>query len=314
VLFLAQDDRATVELVTNQLLLLATIVGAIAALPPLIEFIIDARKRRERIALSLDVGPPPEQDVQLIGLESVVADLADLIDRAADPAPYRELRLGNELLIVGPALSGKKSLARRIAREARIARIITVYNPRNADALARAKSLLRARTDESVMLLLPSIDQVFDNDDDDEDVEAELDALIDAVASRDDVLVVGTAQKLAEGDDLDNLFGYKVLLPGAPAVERRASPPREDLRRVIAEVCAHQLERATRAGCVLEGLTPEQFTGRVVARVGNPAEVEDILEAARTTAIFELRRGRSKAPTLTPDVLSKAIRRVMGSE
>lgn len=313
-MFLAQEDTATVELVTNQLLVLATIVGAIAALPPLIEFIIDARKRRERISLALDVGPPPQDDSPLVGLDEIVADLADLIDRAASPRAYRDLKLGNELLIVGPALSGKKSLARRIAREARIGRIITVYNPRNADALARAKSLLRERTDESAMLLLPSIDQVFDNDDDDEDVEAELDALIDAVASREDILVVGTAQKLAEGDDLDNLFGYKVLLPGAPEVQRRASPPREDLRRVISQVCEHQLDRALRAGFALEGLTREIFTGRIVARVGNPAEVEDILEAARTAAIFLVRQGRSKAPTLTPEVLSKAIRRVMGSE
>lgn len=313
-MFLGQEDTATVELVTNQLLLLATIVGAIAALPPLIEFIIDARKRRERIALALDVGPPPASDVPLIGLESVLADLSDLIDRAAAPEAYRDLKLGNELLIVGPALSGKKSLARRIAREARIERIITVYNPRNADALARAKALLLKQSDGPVMLLLPSIDQVFDNDDDDEDVEAELDALIDAVSSRDDVLVVGTAQKLAEGDDLDNLFGFKVLLPGAPEVRRREKPPPADLQRVIALVCAHQLERAVRAGCVLDGLTPEDFTARVVARVGNPAEVEDIIEAARTTAIHDVRRGKAKGPTLTREVLSKAIRRVMGSE
>ncbi len=83
---------------------------------------------------------------------------------------------------------------------------------------------------------------------------------------------------------------------------------------MIALVCAHQLERAVRAGCVLDGLTPEDFTARVVARVGNPAEVEDIIEAARTTAIHDVRRGKAKGPTLTREVLSKAIRRVMGSE
>lgn len=45
------------ELLTEQLILVATIVGAIAALPPLIEFLVERRKRRERIELSLDDEP-----------------------------------------------------------------------------------------------------------------------------------------------------------------------------------------------------------------------------------------------------------------
>jgi hypothetical protein len=148
-LVLAQDQTATVELVTNQLLLLATVVGAIAALPALIQFVVDMKKRRERIALSLEDEPTPHKAIALAGLDETIADIADLVDRAAYPEAYRDLALGNEILILGPALSGKKSLARRIAQLAKLSRIITVYNPRNTDALAKAKSLLKRSTRSS---------------------------------------------------------------------------------------------------------------------------------------------------------------------
>jgi hypothetical protein len=50
----AGGDEGPVELVTEQIILLATVIGAVATLPALIEFLIDRRKRKERIALSLD--------------------------------------------------------------------------------------------------------------------------------------------------------------------------------------------------------------------------------------------------------------------
>lgn len=309
---LAQDQAATVELVTNQLLLLATIVGAIAALPALIQFVVDLRKRRERIALSLEDEATPARPIELAGLEETIADISDLIDRAAYPAAYRDLSLGNELLILGPALSGKKSLARRIAQLAGLRRIITVYNPRNTDALAKAKSLLRDADSERVMLLLPAIDQLFDDDEDDEDVEAELDALIETVSQRDNVLVVGTATKLAEGDDLDNLFGMKIVLPGAAAIVKRPHEPTSELQAMLDKVARHYVQEAHAKGCPLDGLTLDEACAMILTRAANPAEVQDIVQAARTTAIHRVRTRHTTSMVITREVLEKAIRRVMG--
>ena len=42
------DEGGAVTLVSEQILLIATVVGAVATLPALIEFLIDRRKRRER--------------------------------------------------------------------------------------------------------------------------------------------------------------------------------------------------------------------------------------------------------------------------
>lgn len=307
--------QSSADVFTNQLLVLATVVGAVAALPALIEFILDSRKRRERIALSLEDEPTPSQPIALAGFDDIFRDIADLVDRAAHPGAYADLRLGNELLILGPPLSGKKSLARRVAQLAGVERIITVHNPRNADALAKAKSMLR-RTHRAnppkLMLLLPGIDEVFDNDDRDEDIEAELDALVEAVASSDNILVVGTASRLAEGDDLDNLFGMKVVLPGAAPITKRAQRPDGPYSAVLSATAQHFLDLSSRAGCPLAGLTTPQAVERILAHVGNPAEVEDIVAAARTTAIFLRRTGQADALHITSPVLDKAIRRVMG--
>lgn len=320
-------QATSVELVTNQLLLLATIVGAIAALPALIEFVIEARKRRERIELSLDDEPVGRLRVELAGMDDVLRDIADLIDRAKHPAPYADLRLGNELLIIGPALMGKKTLARRIAQLASFDRLLTVYNPRNADALAKAKTLLRRSAGQKVMLLLPNIDQLFDDPSGaptgaTEEVESELDALIEAVASRDNVLVVGTATRFREGSDIDNLFGMKIVLPGTPPVEHRTPATRShtpEVEAMLRAVATHYLRAATLAGCELSGLTSEEAITTILQWAVNPAEVEDIVEAARTTAIYRARADGGHVPPaapapahrIDPAVLDKAIRRVM---
>ena len=65
-----------------------------------------------------------------------------------------------------------------------------VYNARNADALTSAKSLLQRYRRRKVMLLLPRLDNVVE--DEDEEVLAELDALIETTAERSNVQVVGT--------------------------------------------------------------------------------------------------------------------------
>jgi len=297
-------------------LVIATVVAAAAALPALIEFVVEWRKRRERVALSMDNEPVGTEAPQLAGLDGLLADIADMIDRARFPAAYRDLKLGNEMLIIGPHLSGKKSLARRVAQLSGMSRIITIYNPRNSDALAKAKSILRRNTDEKVTLLLPNLDQVFESEvpqsDRDEEVEAELDALIETVSNRPNVLVIATASKLVEGDDLDNLFGMKVILPGAAPIVRRPGSLTAEHKALLRDVATHYLKRASESGCALSGLSAAEAIDRILSRAGNAAEVEDIVEAARTTAIFHQRVNNGPLQ-ITQERLEKAVRRVMGT-
>src|SRR5215467_10018715 len=155
----------TTSLISDQIILIATVVGAVATLPTLIEFLIDRRKRRERIALSIDDLAVADLDVRLAGLDALLRDIADLIDRAKNPEAYASLKVGNEILIIGPAASGKKTLAQRIAKDAGLDRLIIVYNARNADALAGAKSLVQRYRRQKVMLLLPRLDNLAEDED-----------------------------------------------------------------------------------------------------------------------------------------------------
>jgi hypothetical protein len=86
----AQEEGAdqTLTLVTENIILIATVIGAAASLPILVEFLIDRRKRKERIALSLDDIAVADHDVRLAGLDHLLNDIADLIDRAKNPDAY----------------------------------------------------------------------------------------------------------------------------------------------------------------------------------------------------------------------------------
>ncbi len=297
------------DLMNEPLLLLATIVAAIAALPPLVEFLLDRRKRKERLALSIEDEPVADLRPRVAGMDELIADNADLIDRARDPEPYKPLTLGNEILILGPPQNGKRTLAQLIAREARFDRVVTVYNPRNKDALTKAKSLIHGHLRRKVLLLIPHVDGVFDKRD--EDLMAELDALIETTTGKDNVLVVGTATSLDPDSDLDNLFGTKIVLPGAVRAEEERRPIPEEARRVLAEVTRFYLKEAVDAGFVLSGISTEDFVARLLVHVGNPAEVEDILALCRTRAIHRLRLGRTAGLEIDADVLAKAVSRVL---
>lgn len=303
------DGDDTIGLVTEQLILLATIVGAIATLPILIEFLIDRRKRKERIALSLDDVDVATLEVRLAGLDALLADIADLIDRAQHPEAYASLDVGNEILLIGPSLSGKKTLAQRIAREAAMDRLVTVYNARNADALAKAKSLLQRYTRQKVMLLLPRVDVAFEHED--QEVLTELDALIETSSERRNVLVVGTAVSFKPDSAIDNLFGIKLVLPGTPLAPASGRVVREDARRMLLDVARFYLDTALTGGCVLEGLTREGFVERILRVVSSPAEVEDIVVLCRTAALHRRRTGASRTLAITPEILEKSIGRVI---
>ena len=303
------DEVGTVTLVSNQILLIATIVGAVATLPTLIEFLIDRRKRRERIALSLDDLAVANLDVQLAGLDGLLADIADLIDRARNPAEYASLKVGNEILIIGPAASGKKTLAQRIAKDAGLDRLIIVYNVRSADALAVAKSLVQRYRRHKVMLLLPRLDNVVE--DEDEEVLAELDALIDTTTERSNVLVVGTAVEFESGSLLDHMFGIVLALPGTRAKAVREQNIPDDARKLLVDVTRFYLEQALGAGSSLIALDEDAAVDRIARAARNPSDVADIIVLAETTALYRCRMGAAKAPEITAEIIEKSIRRVI---
>lgn len=306
----AGAEPEILPILNEQILLLATVVAAVAALPPLIEFLVDRRKRLERLALSLEVTPVSGLRPRLAGMDGLLAGIADLIDRARRPQAYTRVSLGNEILIIGPALSGKKSLAHRVAQEAGLERVITVYNPRNADALAKARSLALADEDRRVMLLLPRIDAAFEDADD--EALSELDALVESVSERANVLVVGTAVRFVLGSELDNLFGTKIALPGAE-VGGAQSPVRRDpaLNRMLGEVARFYLARARDNGLVLEGMTEDECSARILERVSNPAEIEDIVAVCLTAAIHRASAEAHARVVATPELLDVAMGRVV---
>ena len=306
------EPNPYLSLYVEEAMVLATAIGAIVCAPILIEFLVERRKRKEHIALSIEVADVESLKPRLAGLDDLLDSIADLIDRAQHPKDYQTLRVGNEILIIGGHLSGKKTLAVVIAKRAEFDRLITVYNPRNPDALAKAKSLITRYRDEKVMLLLPSVDLAFDQDD--EEIQAELEALIESTSGLANVLVIGTAIALVPDSALDNLFGIKLVLPGPALIEteKRELSPRA--KRVLEAVCRFYLDEARGFGCTLSGLTPEQFEARIMSAVTNAAEVEDIVTLCETTSLYRRRTGKSDQLAITPDILETSISRVIVSQ
>lgn len=306
-----EGESTALTLLTEQIILIATVIGMVAALPALVEFWIDRRKRRERIALSLDDLDVAEMDAPLAGLDGLLQDIADLIDRAKHSDAYASLKAGNEILIIGPNLNGKKALAQRIAKEAGMDRLIVVYNPRSADALAKAKSLIWHYRRRKVMLLLPRLDHVAEHEDD--EVFAELDALIDTTSGLSNVLVVGTAVQFEPNGLLDNMFGIVLALPGTPL-----APPQtggrdvaDEARRVLLEVAQFYLQQATGSGFVLHGLDEPLAVQRIGQAARSAADVEDIVVLCQTTALHLRRSGATAVLEITADIIEKSIRRVI---
>ncbi len=303
----AGSDQAL--LITEQLLVFATVVGSVGALPSFIEFMTERRKRRERIDLSLEDEPVEHLRPRLAGMDELLRSIEDLVDRARHPSIYEDLKIGNEVLIIGPHQSGKKSLAQTIAKLTGMERLVTVYNPRDSDALAQAKSLVRGYKWQKVMLLLPRIDLAYKESD--PEVLAELDALIESTSERENVLVIATATTFVPDSDLDNTFGIKLVLPGAEVLETERREIPEDAQRMFAEVAQFYLSEARRRGFTLAGLDDRQFCERVLEGAMNPAEIEDIVVLCETTALFRRRIKKANRLVITPEILETAIERVI---
>jgi len=296
-------------LLTEEILVLATIVGSVAALPAFIEFVSDRRKRRERVYLSLEDVPVSSLSPRLAGLDKLLAGIADLVDRARTPAAYQDLKIGNEVLIIGPNQSGKKSLAQKIAQMAGMERLITVYNPRDSDALAKAKGIVRGYKRKKVMLLLPRIDLAYEMGD--PELLAELDALIETTSEHPNVLVVATTVWFEANSDLDNIFGIKLALPGVGLNPADRPEISEEAERMLSEVAHYYLDQAQRRGFQLSGMTEAEFKTRVLESVVNPAEIEDIVVLCQTTAIFRKRSKQTVGTIFTREILDTAIARVV---
>ncbi len=296
-------------LLTEQLLVFATVIGSLAALPSFIEFVTEVRKRKERIDLSLEDEPVDALRPRLAGMDALLASIEDLVDRARHPDVYEDLKIGNEVLIIGPNQSGKKSLAQTIAKMTGMERLVTVYNPRDSDALAKAKSLVRGYKRQKVMLLLPRIDLAYKESD--PEVLVELDALIESTSERRNVLVIATATSFEPDSDLDNLFGIKLALPGADVLEvsRRQIP--EDAQAMLGEVTRYYLSDAQRRGFSLAGMSAEEFCRTVLDGAMNPAEIEDIVTLCETTALFRRSTRRATGLVITVEILEMAMGRVV---
>jgi hypothetical protein len=296
-------------LITEQVLVFAVFVGSVAALPAFIEFITEMRKRKERIDLSLEDEVVSTLRPRIAGMDHLLASIADLIDRARNPAAYQDLKIGNEVLIIGPHQTGKKSLAQKIAQLAGMDRVVTVFNPRDSDALAKAKSLVRGYKWQKVMLLLPRIDLAYQQGD--PEVLTELDALIETTSERQNVLVAATTVSFEANSDLDNIFGIKLVLPGARVGKAHRVEIPEDAQRMLAEVAEYYLSEAKRRGFVLQGLDDRAFCERILESVINPAEVEDIVALCETTALYRKRSKQTAELVFTAEILELAMARVV---
>lgn len=304
-------DESNLSFISEQLVLLTGVIGAVAALPVLIEFLIEHAKKRERIALSLEVENVAELQVTLAGCDALLQAIADLVDRARQPAAYAGLWAGNEILIIGAPLSGKKALAKRIAQLAGMESLVTVHNPRNADALVKAKSLVQRSGDAKLMLLLPRLDLIDPRED--EELLTELDALIETATERANILVIGTAIQYVPGNEIDNLFGIVLPMPGTAIAPVNHAPLLPEAITMLTAVAQHYLQAALAGGDELKDMTPDDFVRRVLQAARNPAEVEDIVALCQTAARY--RQLQKEIPTrqITPRLLETAIRRVVVS-
>lgn len=295
--------------------LLGTFVGVLETIvlaPILLAFIIEYRKKRHAVDLIVEVKDVAAARTELAGLDELLEDIRDLIDRAQYPKAYTELRLGNEILIAGPPLSGKKTLAEYIARTAKFDRIIIVHNPSNTDALVRAKQLALRSREKKIMLLLPRLHLVDERAHD--EVLAELDALIEAVSELSHALVVGTTSRLVANGAIDNLFGTTLALPGAPIIPVPPAPLQADSHRMLAGVAEHYLDRTLDAGYALSDISREGFVARLLISVINPAQIEDIVVLCQAAAIYRQRIKQAKGREISAEMLEIMVRRVVTTD
>ena len=139
----------------------------------------------------------------------------------------------------------------------------------------------------------------------------ELDALIETTSERQNVLVAATTVSFEANSDLDNLFGIKLVLPGAQVGKAHRVEIPEDAQQMLSEVTTFYLNEAKRRGFLLEGIDEPSFCERILENVINPAEVEDIVALCETTALYRKRSKQATNLVFTPEILDRAMARVV---
>lgn len=298
---------------------LAAELGLITVLSPeLLRHLTERKERAARIRLNIETVDPKKVTKPVYGLDGLTEQIGGLIDRVKNPESYASVDSGNEILIVGPEQGGKKALALHIARVTGITRVIVVYNPRDADVLARAKSMIEdeptfwsraARSltrqkpphTEKTMLLLPGLNPVDENKG-----AAWLDqlaALIEAAGDNPNVLIVGTAETSQRNGVVASWFGTTLTLPEA----------KEDWNKMLKQIACGYLDAMLGNGYVLSEITRDDFVGKILTKDPSPAEIVDTLMHCEAEAIYDTRQGnkRAKAHAITPVILEKAIIRAI---
>ena len=128
-----------------------------------------------------------------------------------------------------------------------------LLNPRDSDALAKAKSLVRGYKWQKVMLLLPRIDLAYQQGD--PEVLTELDARSSKPPPSGKMFWLPLQLLTFEANsDLDNIFGIKLVLPGAKVGKAHREEIPEDAQQMLAQVTTFYLGEAKRRGFMLQGL------------------------------------------------------------
>jgi hypothetical protein len=80
---------------------------------------------------------------------------------------------------------------------------------------------------------------------------------------------------------------------------------------MLSEVTHFYLTDAQRRGFQLAEMSEEEFSSRILERVVNPAEIEDIVVLCQTTALYRKRTKLTKTAVFTREILDTAIARVV---
>jgi hypothetical protein len=305
------DDGAAEQVVTvvsEQLVLWATVAGAIAALPTLLEYLAERRRRREQLALSLEDQALAERPAVFAGVDALLADNVDLTDAARHPEAFPGLSIGNEILVIGGRMTGKKSLAMALGRAAGMERVLTLYDAADADVLVAAMTRLRRARGRRYLLLLPHIDRIIDRDE--PGLRAQLESLVESASQMGHVLVIGTTTVIEPDSALDDLFGVKLLMPGTVPDELRPVPQHPAAQAYHRAVAKHFLARMAPLQVEFDGLNEEECIALILDQVGNPAEIEDVVNLCLTTAIHR-QRVAGGARRVDVAVLDRALARTL---
>lgn len=284
--------------------LLAESAIAVALAPEFLKHRSERAERAARIGLNIEVLDPRKLSQPIFGMEKISSHITDLIDRASAPDAYASLDVGNEILIVGPEQSGKKALALHIAKLVGMSRAIIVYNPRDADVLARAKYMIeQTPPGQKTMLLLPGLDPAYGNKG-----EAwcdQLEALIETASALPYVLIIGTVRHYERTGEVASWFGTVLPLPEENS---------DDWKYLIRHIAEGYLDTAMQTKPLpyqLAGIDRDEFIRHILEVTPNPAEVRDIFAQCQTLATHRLRQKLSHSLQFTPEVLEIAVERVI---